>query len=68
MSKEAKPAEGASAVKRRASHIVLLQDAEHRPAGTVLQGTDELVARLDAAGIRYRSATAHERRLGGFPD
>jgi hypothetical protein len=52
----------------RASHIVLLADAEHRRAGTVLEATDDLVARLDAAGIRYRNATAHERRIGGFAD
>lgn len=56
------------AAPERASHIVLLADAENRRAGTVLEATVDLVARLDAAGIRYRAATAQECRLGGFAD
>ncbi|MGD9924430.1 MAG: hypothetical protein AB7V13_23750 [Pseudorhodoplanes sp.] len=63
MSKEAK-----AAPRERASHIVLLADADHRRAGTVLEASDDLIARLDENGVGYRAATPQERRLGGFAD
>lgn len=37
-------------------------------ADSVLQSNPDLIAALDKAGVKYREATAFERRVGGFVD
>jgi hypothetical protein len=48
------------------SHIILLAEWGSHPAGRVLAADADLIGRLDVEGVKYRSATEFERRIGGF--
>lgn len=47
-------------------YVVLESDWAGHLAGKVLQADEDLLSALDIAGVRYRVATARERRIAGL--
>jgi hypothetical protein len=61
-------AERASRQSTLPSHVILLAEWEAHPAGRVLPADVDLIGQLDVEGVKYRTATEFERRIGGFVD
>jgi len=54
-----------AAPRQLPAHIVLLADRPPHLAGKVLHADANLIAALEADGVKYRAATAPEIAIGG---